>query len=78
MTHFLATTSSATLFWMLYAAVAPAMLVGLIHGRAPGLRPLLWPLSAALVTALIGASPASSPTRWDPQSHAQTLIESCC
>ena len=48
MAHLLATTSSATLFWMLYAVVGLPMLVGLLHGRAPASRLLLWPLSATV------------------------------
>jgi hypothetical protein len=56
MTAFFTTASVTTLFWILYAAVAGPMLVGLLHGRAAWSRLLLWPLSAAVATALIGAA----------------------
>ena len=53
-----ATASDTTLFWMLYAAVAGPMLVGLLHGRAGWSRLLLWPLSAAVATVLIATTGA--------------------
>jgi len=56
MTRSFDTASATTLFWMLYAAVALPMLVGLLRGRAAWSRLLLWPLSAAVATALIGAA----------------------